>query len=188
MEYDFKETKYFKHLAGNMDLMEKERVEFNNNILSLLNNQTDELGLVLKCHLIIESYIDEFLNIAYPTIKSWNKVGLTFNKKLELINTSHTVMEMAYPSVKCLNTLRNKFSHRLAYKIKDEDYKEIKVLMTIWYTAAGETVPKGLRLIEQFTMWYCASINSMSNGIRKQSPELGLAGYTKWLNEMTKKE
>ena len=142
MDYNFKKTKYFKYLADNMDLMEKQRVEFNKKILPLLNSQTDELGLILKCHLIIEHYIDEFLIVAYPTIKSWARIRLTFNQKLELINDPQTVLGMVYPSIKCLNTLRNKFSHKLAYKIKTEDYKEIKVLMTIWFNAAGDPIPK----------------------------------------------
>jgi hypothetical protein len=188
MKNSFKETKYFKYLSNNLDMIEQERIEFNKKILSLLNNQTDELGLILKCHLIIEHYIDEFLINAYPTIKSWDKVRLTFNQKLELIINPQTTMGMASSSIKCLNTLRNKFSHKLAYKIKEDDYKEITQLMTIWYNAAKEPVPKGLQLIEKFTMWVCANLNSMTEGIKKQSPELGLPGYTKWLNKMTKQK
>jgi hypothetical protein len=188
MENDFKKTKYFKYLSANLDLMEKERVEFNNKILSLLNNKTDELGLVLKCHMIIEHYIDEFLVVAYPSIKTWGKIRLTFNQKLELINNSHTIMVMAYSSVKSLNILRNKFSHKLAYKIKEEDYKEIKELITIWYNASGETVPIGLQLIEHFTVWICGNFDSLIEGIKKETPELGLTGYLEWLNKMTKNE
>jgi len=182
---DFKKTKYFKHLADNLDLMEKHRIEFNQKILSLLNNEIDELGLVLKCHMIIEYYIDEFLIVAYPTINQWDKIRLTFNQKLELINNSRTVMGMAYSSVKCLNSMRNKFSHRLAYKIKEDDYKEIKELMTIWYNAAGEPVPTGIQLIEKFTVWFCGNCNIMIQGIKKQTPGLGLTGYLDWLNNMT---
>jgi len=185
---DFKKTKYFKHLVDNLDLMEKQRIEFNQMILSLLNNEIDELGFVLKCHVIIERYIDDFLIVAYPTISQWDKIRLTFNQKLELINNSRTVMGMAYPAVKCLNSLRNKFSHRLAYKIKEEDYKEIKVLMTIWYNAAGEPVPTGLQLIERFTVWFCGNCDTIIQGIKKQTPILGLTGYLDWLNNMTSNE
>lgn len=183
---DLKKTKYFDHLADNLDLMEKQRIEFNQKILSLINNEIDELGLVLKCHMIIEHYIDEFLTVAYPTINQWDKIRLTFNQKLDLMNNSSTVMGMAYPSVKCLNSLRNKFSHRLAYKIKEEDYKEIKGLMTIWFNSAGEPVPIGLQLIEEFTIWFCGNCDNMIQGIKKQTPELGLTGYLDWLNNMAK--
>lgn len=76
---DFKQTKYFKHLAENLDLMEIHRIEFNQKILSLLNNEIDEICLVLKCHMIIEHYIDDFLIVAYSTINQWDKIRLTFN-------------------------------------------------------------------------------------------------------------
>ena len=188
MVYDFKKTKYFKYLSDNLELMEKERAVFNSEILSLLNDKTDELGLILKCHLIIEHYIDEFLVVAYPTITNWGNMRLTFNQKLELINNSHTIMKMAYSSVKCLNSLRNKFSHKLAYKIKEQDYKEVKDLMTTWYNAAGEPVPIGLHLFESYTIWVCANLNTMIIGIKSQTPELGLSGYLDWLDKMTKTE
>lgn len=185
---DFKKTKHLKHLTDNLYFMEKQRIEFNQKILSLLNNEIDELGLVLKCHMIIEHYIDDFLIVAYPTISQWDKIRLTFNQKLELINNSHTAIGMAYPAVKCLNSLRNKFSHRLAYKIKKEDYKEIKALMTIWYNAAGEPIPIGLQIIERFTVWFCCNCDIMIQDIKKQTPGLGLTGYLDWLNNMTRNE
>jgi hypothetical protein len=188
MDYDFKKSKYFKYLSDNLDLMEKERIEFNSKIVTLLNNKTDEIGLILKCHLIIEHYIDEFLVVAYPTITNWVNMRLSFHQKLELINNSHTIMKMAYSSVKCLNSLRNKFSHKLAYKIREEDYKEIKDLMTIWYNAAEEPVPKGIQLFEQYTIWICANFDTMIKGIKKHTPELGLSGYLDWLDKMIKIE
>lgn len=186
MDYDFKKTKYYKYIANNLDLIEKQRVEFNKKILPLLTNQTDELGLILKCHLIIEHYIDEFLVIAYPTIKSLNRIRLTFNQKLELINNPRTEIGMIYPSIKCLNVLRNKFSHKLAYKIKTEDLNEINTLMKILFNAAGDTIPEGQRLLEEFTLWVCASLDSMTQGIKRHSPKLGLTGYLEWLKKMSK--
>jgi hypothetical protein len=188
MTDDFKKTKYFKYLVDNFDFIEKERTIFNQKILTLLNTEFDELGLVLKCHMIIEHYIDEFLIVAFPTICQWDKIRLTFNQKLELINNSVTVMGMAYPSIKNLNSLRNKFSHRLAYEIKEEDIKEIKELMTIWYNAAGEPVPTGLQLIEKFTLWFCGNCNIMIQGIKKQTPVHGLTGYLDWLNNLATSE
>jgi len=187
MEYGFTETKYFKYLTQNSDLLEKQRLEFNDKIISLLKSQSDELGLVLKCHLIIEHYIDELFNVAYPTIKVWKKARLNFSQKLELINTPHTIMETAYTSLKSLNTLRNKFSHKIAYVIKDEDYSEIKEFVSAWYKAGGYAIPEGPRIIENYTLLICANIDTMINGIRNESPELGLPGYLEWLDKMNDK-
>ena len=78
MKDNFTKSKYFKHMLDNADLMKAQWTEFNKKILSLISNQTDELGIVLKCHLIIDHYIDEYLEAAYPTIQSWDKARLTF--------------------------------------------------------------------------------------------------------------
>lgn len=188
MNYEFKNTKYFKYLSENLNIMEIERLEFNKEISQLLNSKTDEMGIILKCHLIIEYYLNEFLSVGYPTINHWERIRLSFNQKLELVKNPNTMLGMAYSSIKSLNSLRNKFSHRLGYKIKKEDFKEIKDLMTIWYNAEGEPVPAGIQLFQHYTIWICANLNIMIRGIKKQSPKIGLAGYLEWLENMTKNE
>ena len=184
MEDNLIKSKYFKYLIDNAESIDKDRIEFNDKIISLLDSKTDELGTVLKCHLIIEHYIDEYLANSYPTIKSWDKARLTFNHKLELINNPHTVVGMLYPGIKCINSLRNKFSHKLAFKIEKRDFKEISEIMTIWNNALGKPIPQGLRLIGEFTIWTCGNLNSMTQGIKKHSPNTGLSGYLEWLKEM----
>ncbi|HAK10919.1 MAG TPA: hypothetical protein DCO78_02165 [Chitinophagaceae bacterium] len=103
---------------------------------------------------------------------------------MELINNPKTPMRFYYKGIKSLNSLRNKFSHKLNYKVKPSDYEEISRTMAVWYKAMGETQPVGMKLIERFTTWVCASINSYINGIKKQSKELGLSGYLQWLEKM----
>ena len=188
MTTDFKKSKYFKFLLKNLNEVEKERVEFNNQILTLLNKETDELGTILKCHLIIEYYLDCYLKSSYPTISKWKETRLTFNQKLELINTEKTFMEMYYPSIKCLNSIRNKFSHRISYKVVSGDYREIETIMNVWYNAIDQPLPKGMRLIEEFTIWVCSNIASMINGIDKHSKSIGLPGYLRWLQDMQEAE
>lgn len=184
MNKDFKKTKYFKYLLDNFKEIENNRDEFNKEISKFLTSQTDDLGVVLKCHLTIEYYIDKYLAVAYPTIQNWQSTRLSFSQKLELINNSKTPICMYYQGIKSLNNIRNKFSHKLTYKIEKNDFKEIEKTMSVWYTAMGETPAKNMKLIQRFTTWVCGSINSYINGINKQSKELGLSGYLKWLDSM----
>lgn len=156
---DFKKSKYFNYLLKNFKEVDKERIEFNKEVLTLLNRQTDELGTILKCHLVIEYYIDNYLKSAYPTVLNWESSRLTFNQKLELINNNRTPVGMYYSSIKCLNSLRNKFSHKISYVIEKKDYREIEDIMRIWKNALNEPVPEGLDLIESFTIWVCGNIN-----------------------------
>ncbi len=79
---DFKKSKYFNYLLENFKELDRERVEFNDEVLKLLNRKTDELGSVLKCHLIIEYYIDNYLKTAHPTILNWQASKLSFSQKL----------------------------------------------------------------------------------------------------------
>lgn len=185
MSSDFVKTHYFKYLLDKADILDKDRIEFNSKIIDLLNRPVDELGFILKCHLILEHYIDEYITTSYPTVTEPDRIRLTFNQKLELINNNRTVFGMAYPAIKSLNTLRNRFSHKLTYKITEPDYKEIEDLMTVWNSALVEQIPTGLVLIQKFTVWICGNLDSMTQGIKRETPELGLSGYLTWLNKMT---
>lgn len=174
---DFKKTKYFKYLLENHDEIDKERLAFNSEVLNLLNKQTDDLGTVLKCHLIVEYYIDKYLKAAYPTITKWKESRFTFAQKLELVNNDKTSIGIYYPAVKCLNTIRNKFSHNLHYTIASKDYDEIKRIMYAWYKAFGKPMLKDIELIKDFTLWFCANTDTLTNGINKHSRAFGISGY-----------
>ena len=184
----FQKTKYFNYLIKNFKEVDKESIEFNKEISSLLNRQVDELGIILKCHLIIESYIDKYLEAAYPTILDWPTIRLSFSQKLELINNKSTPIGMYYPGIKCLNSIRNKFSHRISYNVERKDYKEIEEIMTIWYKALNEPIRGHMELIEHFTVWLCGNIDGIVNGINKHSKKLGLSSYLEWLQSMHEPE
>jgi hypothetical protein len=188
MDDNFQNTDYFKYLIENVFVMETELSNFNDKILPLLQSKTDEMGLVLKCHLILEYYIDEYLIAAHPTISNFFNARLTFNQKIDLINNTRTVFGMFNPSIKALNTLRNKFSHRLSYEVQNDDLREIVNTMTIWNTAAGKKTPAGTSLILDFTMMMCGFLDSMTKNIKRLTPQLGLGGYLEWLSSMTKKK
>lgn len=179
-----KKTKYFRYLIENQHELDKEYVDFNNTIVGLLNKKTDELGTILKCHLIIEFYIDNYLQVANPTILKWKNSRLSFNQKIELINNNRTAIGIFYPAIKSFNSLRNKFAHKIFYVIQEEDYNEIKKVMHVWYEASGKPASCGIKLIEDFTVSVCANINVIIMGIDKHSKNLGLSGYLEWLKEM----
>jgi len=181
---DFKNTKYFQFLYNNHQRVFDDGDRFNLEMHQLISRNTDELAIVLKCHLILENYIDKFLQAGYPTIK-WDFVNLTFSKKLELINTRGTYLAaVLYKAIKKLNSIRNKFAHDFTYEFKNNDLTEIHQAMDLWEKAKGKPAGTGIQLIEEFTIWACAMINIMTSGIIDQTPETGLAGYLVWLREM----
>ena len=185
MNIAFEKTKYFKHLIATSQELDKELSEFNTKIIQLLNKEADELGRVLKCHLIVEHYLDNYLSEAFPAVDNWSNARLTFSQKLELIQSPQTIFTYSYLPIKNLNSIRNKFSHKLDYSMKSSDYKEIEKMMTIWNTALGRPLQTGINLVEEFTLWICGNIDSVINGIKKNSKKLGISGYLEWLKEMT---
>jgi hypothetical protein len=181
---DFKRTKFYQYLYENHQIIQDDGSRFNIDMRELITKETDNLAVVLKCHLIIEYYIDRFLQAAYPTI-SWDPLSLTFAKKLELINVPGTYVGLCfYKAIKKLNSIRNKFAHQLTYELKESDLTDLRQSMDLWEKARERTSGKGIKLVEEFTIWVCGNIDSFTNGIKRHTPEHGLPGYLAWLKQM----
>lgn len=183
---DIEKTDFSKYLVTHYQELFEEYKKFNAEISEHLNRKTDELGTVLKCHLIIEYYLDSYLKVSHPAIVNWEDARLSFNQKLELANNFETSVGIHYPSIKCINSIRNKFAHNTSYKIIESDYRELEKVMTAWYEAGDKPKSVGLNLIVDYTVFICATLNAMINNIQKESKEFGLAGYLKWLKETQK--
>jgi hypothetical protein len=80
------------------------------------------LGYLLSCHLIIEHYLDHFIPTHTRAPLGWEGARLTFGQKVSLI--SKLPFPEPYnlpPTIKHLNSLRNKFSHNISAKLSEED-------------------------------------------------------------------
>ncbi|ADE13057.1 hypothetical protein [Sideroxydans lithotrophicus] len=78
------------------------------------------LGYFLSCHLIIEYYMDEYLQTRYPTL-DWENSKQTFAQKIALLSKEkYPEKYNSIPAIKYLNGLRNKISHKIEFKITDE--------------------------------------------------------------------
>ena len=79
------------------------------------------LGYFLSSHLIIEHYIDELLKIFYADL-DWESARLTFAQKISLLsNFKFPDKYNSLAAIKHLNSLRNKVSHRIGFKIDHQD-------------------------------------------------------------------
>ncbi len=184
---DFKKTKYWEYMIDRFDEINEERISFNIQFDNMLHSSTDQMAIVLKCHLIIEYYIDEYIKYAFPSIKNIEKMNLRFANKVEMINNQNTTFGMYYKSLKQINSLRNKFAHNLDYEIRISDVNEIAVIINAFNNAGGYTITLGVELIKQYTMWFCSTAFSTTKMIIKETKELGISGYIKWMKEMNEK-
>jgi hypothetical protein len=179
-----KRDKYFEYLLSQSARYEVEVQEFNQKIKVLLNDPVDTMGIILKCNLIIENYIDDYLKSAYPTINFEFKDRLTYNQKIELIDNKKMNFHMFINGVKELNSIRNKYAHNLYYKVQPNTFSEITKIITIWNNAAGKKVNDGIQLIIDFTVYMCMFLFASKNEISLNGSGLGLPKYFEWLDEM----
>ena len=97
---ELRDTMYFKWMLAQADELEKEMHAFNKEYLDLAGTNKSELPLVLRSHLIIEHYIDRYLDVAIPEVECWDELRLSFNMKLDIVNNRKTSLHMVTPGMK----------------------------------------------------------------------------------------
>lgn len=86
----------------------------------------DEGAVLLKLSLIAENFLEVFIkNIRKPGTESYVKPTRYFNPKVELSVALGLPLPLAAALVE-LNSLRNKFAHKLDYAMTIEDYAEVE--------------------------------------------------------------
>lgn len=114
------------------------------------------LGYFLSCHLIIEHYLDEMLKLLHPNL-DWEAARHTFAQKIALL----AGMDMpprydAVPAIKHLNSLRNKISHKIDFKIGASDLLPLAQYLNKACEEKESTLlsePK--EILERFTTMVC---------------------------------
>jgi hypothetical protein len=79
------------------------------------------IGRILRAHLFVEHYINEFLEQANPRLGSLARARLTFAQKIELIDTSKPLIADIRGGIRHLNAIRNRLAHRLDATITEAD-------------------------------------------------------------------
>lgn len=81
------------------------------------------LGYLLSCYLIIKHYLDHFLRTYSRAPFNWEGAKLTFGQKAALVTSLPLADSYDFvPSVKHLNSLRNRFGHNINVQLSDEDF------------------------------------------------------------------
>src|SRR5215470_10475860 len=109
-------------LAPQLPKIEKRFNEENEAFKKLLAQDHDLIGRVLKCHLIIENYINRHLESVSPS-HSWQAARLRFSQKIELLPEGNAKVEWILPGIKEINTIRNRFGHRITATVSKDDLK-----------------------------------------------------------------
>ena len=122
------------------------------------------LGYFLSCHLIIEYYMDEYLKTKYPAL-DWDGSKQSFGQKTSLLSKENYPEKYnSIPAIKHLNSLRNKISHNIEFKISTEDLLPLTQYLK---KSCGEHMasPKNSKeILDLFTsmvcVWFASGISS----------------------------
>lgn len=80
----------------------------------------DDLGLVLKCHLIAEDSLTSYL-IAVKGLPNIHKARLSFAQKIELLDETDGLVFKSKGGLKQLNKIRNGFGHNFQSTLEIEE-------------------------------------------------------------------
>lgn len=145
----------------------------------------DTVGRILICHLIIEHYINIFIELEASKAFDFTGAKLTFSQKLKLIYKVEAFKERGIiKGIETLNKIRNKFSHNLTVQIDEADIIFLKeVVDNIHKPEADEHVYSDLAVIELFTSMTCAFMAGYCTHTVDKRKELRM--LAKILNEKT---
>lgn len=142
----------YKILAPHWDEIESEFERHSDEFHALWSASHDEIGRILKAHLVLENYLNSYIECHYD-IEEFQSIRLSFYQKALLLPRSDFKARYLKAAILQVNAVRNKFGHRLNHKIDpneiDEIYKVLKV------ARKGISYSKPLEAIEAFVPIAC---------------------------------
>ena len=131
----------------------EQHFEHDNHIfIGLISSAHDTLGRVLKCHLVVEHYLDSFL-VAHFKIDAFDDVRLSFAQKAALLPNRATAAAFVKPGILQLNRIRNRFGHSLGAELSVQELGSIRTVLDI--ARPGVAFGSPVAAIEAFTTVAC---------------------------------
>lgn len=130
--------------------------EQNARFLELSAANHDLIGRILRVHLVVESFVDTFLQ-QHLRIEDLAQVRLTFFQKVSLLPSKRSSASLVKPGIHQLNAIRNKFGHRLDHKI--EPYQLSAIFEVLAIARPGVSFAEPVDAIEAFAPVACAFLS-----------------------------
>ena len=183
---DLTQSEFFKRLLADSDELAKEAVAFDEEYKRFLDEEEASVSLILRLHLVVEHYLNEYLVAANPSLGNFDASGLRFAQKIALADNKRSTIHLLIPGLRCLNSLRNKLVHRLRFDPNSHDLGAIEDFVRMWRSAGGYQVPIGLEAVEDFALLASSFLSSQKRMIDRYAPDRGLTGLNEWLADATR--
>lgn len=176
-------TPLLKKLLSDRPEMEKDLEDFNQQYREFLKKDDSSIGAILRCHLLVEHFLDRYIEAANPSIQKFEDARLSFAQKLVIADHPKSIVHAIMPSLRALNRLRNHLAHKLSASFDETLLGPINEFMTTWNKAGGYPVPKGIRMVEEFALLASGWLYGSACTIRRHSPKSGLLGLLEWYSD-----
>jgi len=178
----------FKSAMERIDEIKDDAKNHQANFTELLESRDGAIiGQLLKCHLLLEHYLDEYLKASNPGIDRWQESRLSFNQKLELAVHPNSVLVYWGDGIRVINRIRNRFAHNLNGTFEETELDPLKPFIMESIRGSKQPMPTGIDLIEKFTTFACASISSVTVNTLRYGNGKGYAGFQEWQEAEVKK-
>ncbi len=137
------------------------------------------VGRILICHLIIEHYLTNLIELKTSKEFDWSETKLTFAQKQKLTRKIDALAETKFSrGIEIVNKIRNKFSHNLLAKIDEAYILELRTIINTFRKSQKSeeisTEYEEIAVVEIFTSMVCAFIagycsSIVTNNFTKQS-------------------
>ncbi|MDP2030230.1 MAG: hypothetical protein Q8K12_11385 [Thiobacillus sp.] len=128
----------------------------NQRFLKLAETDHDAIGRVLRAHLVVESFMETFLK-SFFGIEDVADLKLTFIQKAKLLPTQRSSAAFVRPGILQLNSVRNKFGHRLSHELQLHEISAIYEALAV--ARKGIEFPSPIAAIEAFAPVACAFLS-----------------------------
>lgn len=126
--------------------------EENARFIALTQHPHDVIGRLLKCHLIVEHYLEQYLSEQYG-LENVADAKLNFFNKAMLLPTRASSAAFVRPGILKLNTIRNKAGHNLG---AEPDFADLGPIMEALRVARPHTrFTAPIEAIEAFATIAC---------------------------------
>lgn len=180
---DIKNTDLYKKLLADIPNIESDFQNFRDKYRDLWDAEHEIKIIVLQCHLILETFLSDYLAHANPAASRISECRLSFAQKLDLAYHPHTSILFIHEGMKALNKLRNKFAHSVKYSPTEADIKPMEDTLKIWRDACGDTMPVGIAIVSEFTELSCSFLDSYVQSIKRYGLGAGLPGLLDYYND-----
>lgn len=137
-----------KHWPNIQEYFNRENAKY----IELINRDSSKIGRILKCHLIIENYMDNYLS-HQNRIENIQILKLSFYQKALMLPTKGSSAAVVRPGILEVNKVRNKFGHNLNVDIVISELSAVDQLLKIARPASKIEDP--IEMIESFSTIAC---------------------------------